>query len=358
MSTTRTCRNCGAEVPSENQFCTVCGTQMEFRPPDTQAPYASGGPIQHQHGGPSPYPPAGPTPYPPVAAAATQPMPAQPMGSPLPTSHPTPNPYQTPGVATQGFQAPVAPMTSTHGRRQVSGIGETPAQTGDLGGVALAHGEVVKRVYQLGRLERALGWVQGTLIVTDARVLYQAEASNKLSRSTLNQEIPLADVKGLGLVARTGMSAAGFGAWLLGSFIGLVVASILGPMIATFFALMSGSFGRNASTGWTVFLLVVVVALSITTFVLRRRASFIELAVFSADIDTSPIRVSGAIGTSGGRGFIALFALPLIMLLELMGLVDAGAAADNADVDSIRAMYAELGAVILDLQSRGTLGAD
>jgi len=44
--------------------------------------------------------------------------------------------------------------------------------------------------------------------------------------------------------------------------------------------------------------------------------------------------------------------------LESLGIIEAGAAAENADLESMQQVYAELGAVIMDLQSRGTLGAD
>ena len=52
-----------------------------------------------------------------------------------------------------------------------------------------------------------------------------------------------------------------------------------------------------------------------------------------------------------------MLAGPLILLLERLGIIEAGAAAESAEIESVRQVYGELGAVILDLQSRGALGA-
>ena len=225
-----------------------------------------------------------------------------------------------------------------------------------MGGVALAHGEVVKRVYVLGRVQRSLGWVQGTLVVTDVRVLYRAEAVNRVSRSTLNKEIHLKDVKGVGLATRKGMSAAGLGVWLFGSFISFWLVLFVGGGLSVFSSLGSG-YSTGPSWGWLLFLLLIWAVVVGGIYYLRRKASLVVLSVFSSDIEASPIAVTGSVGKSGGHGFLALFASPLILLLERFGIIGAEAAADNADLDSMRAVYAELGAVIMDLQSRGALGA-
>jgi len=237
---------------------------------------------------------------------------------------------------------------------QVMGTGSDARGTDGMGGVQLAHGEVVKRVYELGRIQRSWGWVQGTLIVTDVRVLYRAQAQNSLNSSTLNKEIHLKDVKGVGLATRRGMSAAGLGAWLLGAFLSFWAVIFLAGTIA---AAMSFA-GSGGSGGWLVFLLLIWGGVCATILVLRRRASVVVLSVFSSDIESSPISVTGVVGRSGGHGFMATLASPLILILESLGIIEAGAAAENADLESMQQVYAELGAVIMDLQSRGTLGAD
>ena len=84
----------------------------------------------------------------------------------------------------------------------------------------------------------------------------------------------------------------------------------------------------------------------------------VVLSIFSSDIEGSPISVTGVVGSSGGQGLLAAFAGPLVLMLERMGIVEAGAAAESAEIESVREVYSELGAVILDLQSRGTLGGD
>jgi hypothetical protein len=313
MNSVSPCRTCGAPVAAENQFCTGCGTPTTFRPP----------------------------------SAVTDSL-----GQPQATSAAPP----TLSYARRSEPSFAAPSPRT---RPVSGIGITPS-AGDAGmnGISLAYGEVVKRVYELGRIERLWGVVQGTLVVTDTRVLYHAEAKNKLNRSTLNREIHLKDIRGVGLSTRKGMSAAGLGAWLLGSFLwfSLILA------VSGFFDGVSqyssyGSAGGGAN-GWGVFLFLFWLVACIAIFLLRRRASVVVLAVFSNEGDSAPISVSGVVGQSGGHGFLARFAGPLIMLLERLGIIEAGAAAESADIESVRAVYAELGAVILDLQSRGTLGAN
>jgi len=312
MSSVSPCRTCGAPVAAENQFCTECGTPTTFRPPSA------------------------------VTDSLGQP--------PATSAAPPTSPY--PRRSEPSFAAP-----SSH-TRPVSGIGITPsARDAGMDGISLAYGEVVKRVYQLGRIERLWGVVQGTLVVPDTRVLYHAEAKNKLNRSTLNREIHLKDIRGVGLATRKGMSAAGLGAWLLGSFLSFLLILSVGNILGV--ASQYSSYGSAGGVnGWSVFLLLVWLVACIAIFLIRRRASVVVLAVFSHEGDSAPISVSGVVGQSGGQGFLAHFAGPLIILLERLGIIEAGAAAESADIESVRAVYAELGAVILDLQSRGTLGAN
>ena len=316
MSPTRECRHCGAVVPEENAFCTSCGASVTFRPPSQELP------------------------TPPTATMS--PARAQPVAQPRALGS---------GRIGSNGSGP------SSGPTPVTGIGVTPTDNVGMGGIGLAHGEVVKRVYELGRIQRVFGWVQGTLVVTDVRVLYRAEASNKLNRSTLNKEIHLNEVRGIGLATRRGMSAAGLGAWILGSLLTLGVVLFVGAGVS---AASTDAFGNpsGSSSGWTIVLLILWAALVITIFVLRRRASVVILTVFASDINSSPIEVTGVVGRNGTRGFLAFLASPLILLLERLGIIEAEAAAESADIDSIREVYAELGAVITDLQSRGSYGAD
>ena len=299
----RPCRKCSTPVPTENAFCNSCGAPTSFRPP----PGLTGAPAS---------PPTERTPH-------------------------------------EQARTVHSARSTTSATRRI-GIGSNDQGTDGMGGVQLAHGEVVKRIYELGRIERSWGWVQGTLVVTDVRVLYRAEAQNSLNSSTLNKEIHLKDVKGVGLATRRGMSAAGLGAWLLGSFLSFWAVLFLANTVS---AMMSFA-GSGGSGGWLVFLLLIWGGICGTILVLRRRASVVVLSVFSSDIESSPISVTGVVGRSGGDGFMATLASPLTLILEGLGVIEAGAAAENADLASMQQVYAELGAVIMDLQSRATLGAD
>ena len=196
--------------------------------------------------------------------------------------------------------------------------------------------------------------------MTDARVLYHAEANNKLNASTLNREIHLKDVRGVGLATRRGISAAGLGAWLLGGFLSFIAVLFVGGLLSVASSNVGYGYGTSSGvSGWLVLLLFLIwITICIVIFVLRHKASVVVLSIFSTDVDDSPISVTGVVGNSGGHGFLAMFASPLILLLERLGIIEAGAAAESADIDSVRQVYAELGAVILDLQSRGSLGAD
>lgn len=316
MSAPHSCRKCDAEMPAENQFCTRCGTPTVFRPPVPE-PAAAPGP----------------------RALFTD---SRPRFEQIQTS-PVSGNYR---YSDSQYQQP-------------SGVGVTPpASDSGMNGISLAHGEVVKRVYELGRVERVWGAVQGTLIITDIRVLYRAEAKNVLNSSSLNREIHLKDVRGIGLATRRGMSAAGLGVWLLGSFITFLVALFAGLLLAAASGYSYGYGGSSQSYTWLVLFLLIWLVFCITVLVLRRRASVVLLMIYASDVENSPISVSGAVGQSGGQNALALFAAPLILILQRLGVIEADAAADAADLNSVKAVYAEIGAVILDLQSRGSLGVE
>lgn len=309
MSSTRRCRKCGAAMPEGDQFCTSCGTPSAFRPPVTMTQEVSA-----------------------ELEAGTRPK-------------------------NSAWTQSASLGNSTRGHeRHVKGIGLTPSGIDEgMNGIALAHGEVVKRVYELGRVQRIWGWVEGTLVVTDVRVLYRAEAKNRLNTSTLNKEIHLKDVRGVGLATRRGMSAAGLGAWLLGAFLSFLVVYFFGGALSVMNS-FGAADGSDASWGWLVFFILVWATLCIAVLLVRRRASLVALTILSSEVDSAPISVTGVVGKSGGHGFLAFFAGPLILLLERLGIIEADAAAESAEIESVRQVYAELGAVVLDLQSRGALG--
>ena len=308
------CPKCGMAVPSQNRFCTSCGNPVADAPSVVAAPPAGS---------------AGTSRFANQTEAQSVPSPAAPAAT---TASPK-SPYDISGAIVSSRPQPFDPAT-----------------------LHLAHGEVIKRVHEVGRLERGSGWVEGTLVLTDSRILYRARAKNFLNESTINREIQLADVNGLALSIRRGMSPAGLVSLVLGTMIALVVIPLIGGIFSIF-----SSFGSGRSSsggGLVVFLALLVIAVAIYIGFQRAKAVQVGLVIFAKDVGSSPISFSGSVGDAGGIGMIlALLGMPLAVLLRVFGVFDASEAADAADVEATRALYEELGALILDLQSRGVLGA-
>lgn len=202
-----------------------------------------------------------------------------------------------------------------------------------------AHGEVVKAVYPITDTQRMLGTVTGRLIVTDARIIYRAEAKNVLNTSSISQEIQLQDVNGISLLTSKGMSPTG-ACWLV--------------LLSLFLALPSlFLLGASAVIGLIGLVTYGVVA---TIVFAGSRHTQLVFGIKTREGGATPILIStqlrGAIG-----GLLLLTVFPLVKLLEVLGVTTAGASDFNADYDGTKAMYDEIGALILDLQSRGALGA-
>lgn len=301
-----TCSLCGAQMAPTDRFCTTCG--------------GVGGIYQ-------PAGVAGPSYSPPITSTA-------------PLSTPTAAPSaQTPGIDFTPTNAPAPALT-------------------DPQRVMLAHGEEVKRIHEIGRIQRGSGWLEGTLVITDVRILFHARAKNFLNQSTVNREIYLADVRGVGLTVRKGMHPLALVALILGTLIGLMVASSVGAVISLGAAL--SSFGSSRSTSSPLSLAPLILSMIVLVLAAgwgyqRSKATAVGLDIFSHDVDASPISFSGQVGRSFGLGAMILGVLgaPLLIVLEWLGVYDASDAALAADLERTRALYNEIGALILDLQRVG-----
>jgi len=257
-------------------------------------------------------------------------------------------------AASTGFEPAVQSSTTGDPWREVRGTGSahdaspfgTPpaAPPIDPWSVRLAHGEVVKKTYLIGRRYRSMGSVEGRLTVTDSRLLYHARAKNVVNASTQRREIQISDVSGLALSTSKGLSP--FAVMVLGAIAMIGAAS-----------LVLGILFVNEVITLTWLLILIVIGTII--FAISRHTE-VALVVFARQIEASPIAFSGSNGGTPVNIFTVLVASlssPFLSLLERVGIMHAGDASQAAELHEAEAMYAELGALILDLQSRGVLGS-
>ncbi|HEY5988637.1 MAG TPA: hypothetical protein VIV12_19995 [Streptosporangiaceae bacterium] len=229
------------------------------------------------------------------------------------------------GAPPVAMQAPETPVAATGGT-----LPGSPIRLGD--------GEVLWRKYQAVQLNpRRRG--EGTLYVTDARVVFFARAQGRGTQrgSALVQQTKLEDITGLaafvshrvnlGLLALTG---------LLGLFtLGAVAASswawalIWGILTGVCVAVLLGSGAKRGSTG----------------VIINSRAT-----------QTSPISFGNFQGKSGLASAIMRFLIfPVLVFFRAYTAFDVIVGAPGEDSDRI---IAELGALILDLQTRGAFAGE
>ena len=197
----------------------------------------------------------------------------------------------------------------------------------------LAHGEVVKATYPLTRTRGIAGRLNAQLFVTDARIVYRAEASNWFNKSTISQEVQLADVSGVEFGSRRGLTPAGI--------VGAAALALLAvPMLAS------------------LILIPVLVIAALVIFALMRSTAM-TLAIHSRQAnDTPPISLTNGGGHSPVAQLFLALTSPISRALGLLGILDASVAQAGASTPEAQAMFAEIGALILDLQGRGVFGAE
>lgn len=236
----------------------------------------------------------------------------------------------TPSYQTATYATPVAPVPQP-------AASVVPDTVTDL---TLAHGEVVKRVYPITNFRKQMGGLNGRLIVTDARIVYRAEASNVLNNSSISQEIQLNDVNGLTMVTSKGITATG-ASWLF---------------LLTLFVALPAFYGLVIGAGFLALILLAFYAVLAVVIYVSSKHTQLVFAINSRDSGSTPIAISTRLKGSIGP-LLGLMVLPLVKLLEVFGVTDAGSTGSRADYDGARQMYAEIGALIIDLQNRGVLGS-
>lgn len=313
------CLQCTAEVDSAARFCTSCGAPMQA----TGSPAGDTQSEQNQRGWRPRQTATGPT-------------------TRIPPQYPG-SPSQPPPFGAAGASSVLINLSASD--------------------IHLAHGEVVMRDFPVVHMRRPLGWMEGHIVVTDARVIYRARAKNLLGESHAAHEVQLSKITGAGFATQRGISPASVltaGAiWSLFSFV-LITVGLL-------FELTIGVFTDDASVAATLFMLwILVTGFLVAVLWMRSRRTYVMFGVSSTDTTHSPVQLTGYVGSTfsasgamaGTRlgGFLNTIGAPIVIIAELLGIQSALEAAYCADTEATLAMYEEVGALILDLQNRGVLG--
>lgn len=270
------------------------------------------------------------------------------------------------GFCTSCGQSMSAPSQAFGDSTHASGSAIWPRRTEDEPqtpfAITLAHGEVIKRVFEITRVHRPFGWLYGHLVVTDSRVIYRARSKNWLNQSMNNLEIQVADVSGITLAARRGITLLNVFTIAFGTMIALTIVGGF-QAVSTLFRTASTLYGRTADTpdtsGWSVFLSLLILLVAVMFFIVRAKSAEVVLVIAARDVTASPIAFSGSVGRGGFglyRAFVNFLVSPLLAFGWALGIRDAFDVSDAAMIPATERLYEEFGALILDLQSRGVLG--
>jgi len=211
------------------------------------------------------------------------------------------------------------------------------ATAGTLPGTALllGDGEVVWRQYAVSQL-RKVGQGQGTLFVTDARVVFYARAKGKGAQraSVLVQQTKVADVTGLTAFVSHRIS------------IGWLVA------VATLALLVLASLVSSSWRSFIVFGLLLAGAITMLVRGAAKRGS-IGVQIHSGATQQSPIEF-GQFGEQHGMigQVIHNMLSPFLAMMGVYTAFDVLLGFPGRDAEKV---IAELGALIFDLQTRGNL---
>jgi hypothetical protein len=293
------CPSCGRQQDLSNKYCEICGARIssDEDAPDAQAMYEQ-----------PPAPDTG------TADAGN----GNSSGYPWLESR-------------QSASPPVVPRQVS--RTSGATVGQQPLH------FRLAHGEQVLKTYDVVTLRTGLFKRQrghGTLYVTDARVIFYAQVYPRGTQkaSWLFQQTKLEDISGLSANVSRRVS---LGLVVLTLFCGLAT---LGTLVALLLPL-------------TFLFAILTVALVIVLVRDANRRGDVGVVINSRENDNSPIAFGHL---PQQRGFLdilgRLLIFPIALFLRSYSAFDvvAGYPADHANE-----LLHELGALIIDLQTRGTM---
>jgi hypothetical protein len=222
--------------------------------------------------------------------------------------------------------------------------------------------ERVLASYPITSVKRPLGHLVSFLFVTDARVIYAAEAKTVLSSSTAYRETRLDKVDGVEAQRGRGLSSLG-AAIAIAIGLNVIGMLLLSGLTTTYSSNPYNSYVSAPAAGFGAFLIVLALLTAVVGVVvvvsLARASGGLALIGTKDAVQLAEYRDWLTAGTTVVvLIFLALF-LPLALLIWLgaraLGLFSASQAFLYADSTSIDAIAYDAGAVILDAQARGTL---
>ena len=266
----------------------------------------------------------------------TQQLPAQQLGHPAQQhGHPGAQQAQTP--------PPWNPVEMGSAYREPEGRRDQPAREPEQADgrpgfledspLRLSTGEVVWRKYRAVALH-GRGGGEGTLYVTDARVVFFARARGRGAQrgSSLVQQTRLEDITGLAAYASHRLS--------------------LGPAIAAgFFSLIALLALSDHSWFWFFFWAALAAIFLTAVFGGSRKRGSAGVVIHSRATMASPIGFGSFDAERAAlTGFMRVLLLPFTLLFRTYTAFDVALGGPGEDSELL---IAELGALILDLQARG-----
>ncbi len=207
-----------------------------------------------------------------------------------------------------------------------------PPKTIASASIVLADGEVLKREYLVTKVSGG-GEGEGWLFITDSRLIFVGQASSVFTDSRLVQDIQLQDVNGIMAYKHRGIGAGGL------LFLLLLVLIDLGLLLSQHF----------------VSFLIVAGIIAAIVYTARTR-TYLAFTIQSRSTQIGAISFGqGPTENESLRGFMSLILRPASILFQKVGLINAIDVLSGYPTAEAEAMMQELGALILDLQSKGRL---
>ena len=199
--------------------------------------------------------------------------------------------------------------------------------------VRLGDGEVLWKQYRAVQLRGHSGG-EGTLYVTDSRVVFYARARGRGTQreSALVQQTKLEDISGLAAYVSHRLS------------LGWLIATVFSGLIALVAVLAHQPL-------WIVVWLVIFALCLVALLGNGAKRGSAGVIIHARATMASPIGF-GHFGTQRGPSVLRLFWMPFLLLFRAYTAFDVTLGAPGEDSNKV---IAELGALVMDLQTRGTL---